>query len=60
MREVSNAGDGTTVALILHRGPIMKVSQTIAVSVSSVLFLGMMTLSNGLALAREAVAEKFA
>ena len=30
----------------------MKVSQTIAVSVSSVLFLGMMTLSTGLALAR--------
>lgn len=29
----------------------MKVSQTIAVSVSSVLFLGMMTLSAGLALA---------
>jgi hypothetical protein len=29
----------------------MKVSQTIAVSVSSVLFLGMMTLSTGLALA---------
>jgi hypothetical protein len=30
----------------------VKVSQTIAVSVSSVLFLGMMTLSTGLALAR--------
>ena len=30
----------------------MKVSQTIAVSVSSVLFLGMMTLSTGLALAQ--------
>lgn len=30
----------------------MKVSQTIAVSVSSVLFLGMMTLSTGLALAK--------
>ena len=30
----------------------MKVSQTIAVSVSSVLFLGMMTRSNGLALAQ--------
>jgi hypothetical protein len=30
----------------------MKVSQTIAVSVSSILFLGMMTLSTGLALAK--------
>ena len=30
----------------------MKISQTIAVSVSSVLFLGMMTLSTGLALAK--------
>jgi hypothetical protein len=30
----------------------MKVSQTIAVSVSSILFLGMMTLSTGLALAQ--------
>jgi len=32
----------------------MKVSQTIAVSVSSILFLGMMTLSTGLALAQQA------
>lgn len=40
------------MALILHGSPIMKVSQTIAVSVSSILFLGMMTLSTGVALAQ--------
>ena len=40
------------MALILHGGPIVKVSQIIAVSVSSILFLGMMTLSAGVALAQ--------
>jgi hypothetical protein len=40
-----------TTALIVQGDPVMKVSQTIAVSVSCVLFLGMVTLSAGLALA---------
>jgi hypothetical protein len=40
-----------TTALIFQGGIIMKVSQALAGSVSSVVFLGMMTLSAGLALA---------
>lgn len=52
MREVNDASNGSTAALIIQGDSSLKVSHVIAMSVSSVLLLSMPTLSTELTLAQ--------